>query len=104
MTPSSLAAAASAVPLYMVAVRPSVRLDAERRDLSRKTEVQDLLVGIDQHLNEQVPLDLVFRDDVGQAVKLGDYFGKKPVILALVYYECPMLCTLTLNVRIAPGM
>ncbi len=54
-------------------------------------------VGIDQHLNEQVPLDLPFRDDTGQSVKLGDYFGKKPVILALVYYECPMLCTLTLN-------
>jgi protein SCO1/2 len=54
-------------------------------------------VGIDQHLNEQVPLDLSFRDDAGETVKLGDYFGKKPVILALVYYECPMLCTLTLN-------
>jgi len=54
-------------------------------------------VGIDQHLNEKVPLDLTFRDDAGQTVKLGDYFGKKPVILALVYYECPMLCTLTLN-------
>ena len=54
-------------------------------------------VRIDQRLNEQVPLDLVFRDETGHAVKLGDYFGGKPVILALVYYECPMLCTLTLN-------
>jgi protein SCO1 len=54
-------------------------------------------VGIDQHLNEQVPLDLMFRDETGQPVRLGQYFGNKPVILALVYYECPMLCTLTLN-------
>jgi protein SCO1/2 len=54
-------------------------------------------IGIDQHLNEQIPLDLTFRDEAGQSVQLGQYFGKKPVILALVYYQCPMLCTLTLN-------
>lgn len=54
-------------------------------------------VGIDQRLNEQVPMDLTFRDETGKSVRLGDYFGSKPVILALVYYKCPMLCTLTLN-------
>jgi len=54
-------------------------------------------VGIDQRLNEQVPLDLVFRDEDGKSVKLSDYSGNKPIILALVYYQCPMLCTLTLN-------
>ncbi len=54
-------------------------------------------IGIDQHLGAQVPLDLVFRDEHGQEVPLRKYFGSKPVILALVYYECPMLCTLTLN-------
>ena len=54
-------------------------------------------VGFDQHLGEPVPLDLGFRDESGQAVQLSQYFGSKPVILALVYYECPMLCTLTLN-------
>lgn len=54
-------------------------------------------VGFDQHLGEMVPLDLVFRDESGQAVRLSQYFGRRPVILALVYYECPMLCTLTLN-------
>src|SRR5690349_12282874 len=43
-------------------------------------------VGIDQRLNEQVPLDLTFRDEAGNAVKLGDYFGSKPVVLSLVYY------------------
>ena len=54
-------------------------------------------VGIDQRLNGQVPLDLPFVDENGRDVKLGDYFGKRPVILAMVYYECPMLCTQVLN-------
>ena len=54
-------------------------------------------VGIDQKLNDQLPLDLVFRNEMGEPVKLGDYFGKKPVVLSLVYYECPMLCTQVLN-------
>ncbi len=54
-------------------------------------------VGFDQRLNEQVPPDLVFRDETGQCVKLGDYFGSRPVILVLVYYRCPMLCNEVLN-------
>ncbi len=55
-------------------------------------------VGIDQRLNEQVPLDLMFRDEAGKEVWLGDYFsGTKPVILSLVFYECPMLCNQVLN-------
>jgi protein SCO1 len=54
-------------------------------------------VGIDQHLNQQVPLHLVFKDETGRDVQLGEFFGKRPVILALVYYECPMLCTQVLN-------
>jgi protein SCO1/2 len=49
-------------------------------------------VGIEQHLDAQVPPDLAFVDDTGRAVKLGDYFGKKPMILNLVYYNCTMLC------------
>jgi len=54
-------------------------------------------VGIDQRLNQQVPLDLKFRDETGQTVTLGSYFGQKPVILSLVYYSCPMLCTMAEN-------
>jgi protein SCO1 len=50
-------------------------------------------VGVAQHLNQQLPLDAAFVDETGKAVKLGDYFGKKPAILALVYYTCPMLCS-----------
>jgi protein SCO1 len=65
--------------------------------------VPDILekVGIDQKLNSQLPLDAVFRDDAGRQVKLGDYFGKRPVVLSLVYYECPMLCTQVLNGAVA---
>jgi len=54
-------------------------------------------VKIEQKLDQQLPLDLVFRDERGQPVKLGQYFGKKPVVLAFVYYDCPMLCTQVLN-------
>jgi len=55
-------------------------------------------IGIDQRLNEQVPLDLSFRDETGRAVRLGEYFREgKPVLLSLVYYECPMLCNMVLN-------
>jgi protein SCO1/2 len=49
-------------------------------------------VGIEQHLDDQIPPDLTFRDEAGKSVRLGDYFGKKPLILNLVYYQCPMLC------------
>jgi len=54
-------------------------------------------VGIDQRLNNQVPLNLKFRDESGQTVTLASYFGKGPVILSLVYYTCPMLCTMAEN-------
>jgi protein SCO1 len=55
-------------------------------------------VGIEQKLNGQLPLDAKFKDESGKEVRLGDYFGKdKPVVLALVYYECPMLCNEVLN-------
>jgi protein SCO1 len=54
-------------------------------------------VGIDQRLDQQIPLDLVFRNEEGKSVKLGDYLGAKPVILNLVYYRCPRLCSVVLN-------
>jgi len=67
--------------------------------IGQQPREQEILkeVGFDQRLNEPVPLDARFRDDTGREVRLGDYLGKKPIVLALVYYECPMLCTLTLN-------
>ena len=68
-------------------------------------------VGIDQHLNTQLPLNLTFVDDAGKQVALGSYFGKRPAILALVYYRCPILCSEELDgltsalemVRYLPG-
>ncbi len=54
-------------------------------------------VGVDQKLGGPVPLDTRFVDETGREVRLGEYFGTRPVVLALVYYECPMLCTQVLN-------
>jgi cytochrome c oxidase subunit 2 len=54
-------------------------------------------IGIDQRLDHQVPLDIGFLDEQGRAVRFGDYFGKRPVVLALVYYSCPMLCNQVLT-------
>ncbi len=68
-------------------------------------------VGITQRLNQQLPLNLPLVDETGKAVELGRYFGSKPAILALVYFQCPMLCSEELNgltsalrmVRLKPG-
>ena len=68
-------------------------------------------VGVSQHLNQQLPLDAAFVDETGRPVKLGDYFGKHPAIVSLVYYTCPMLCSEELNgltsslemVKLVPG-
>ena len=54
-------------------------------------------VYIHQRLDQQIPLDAAFRGEAGSTVKLGDYFGKRPVVLALVYYSCPMLCSEEMN-------
>lgn len=68
----------------------SARGDA-RTDLVQK-------IGIDQHIGTQLPADLVFQDESGRAVRLGDYFhGNRPIILNLVYFKCPMLCSTVLN-------
>jgi protein SCO1/2 len=68
-------------------------------------------VGIDQRLNTALPLEARFVDEAGQPVRLGQYFRNKPVLLALVYYECPMLCNMELsglvnslqNISLQPG-
>lgn len=81
---------AGAVVLLFAIPRPA------RADNSTSTERPQILrdVGIDQNLNQQVPLDLTFRDENGKSVQLSQYFGKKPVVLSLVYFGCPMLCTM----------
>jgi protein SCO1/2 len=54
-------------------------------------------VGIKQNLNGQIPPDLMFRDEAGMSVRIGDFFGQKPIVLSLVYFDCPALCTEVLN-------
>ena len=80
-------------------VRPAM-VAAQFQDPTQGIGVRpDLLkdVGIDQKLNDSIPLNLVFRDEHGKPVELAQFFGSKPVILSLVYYNCPMLCTQVLN-------
>src|ERR1035438_13239 len=84
-------------------VMPLARSQVSRYDEKQMAPVSDKppailnKVGIAQRLNEQLPLGLTFTDDAGQQVQLASYFGKKPAILALVYYQCPMLCSEELN-------
>jgi protein SCO1/2 len=54
-------------------------------------------VKFEQRMGSQLPLDARFVDEAGLPVRLGQYFGERPVVLSLVYYECPMLCQLTLS-------
>jgi protein SCO1 len=80
----SLAPASSAQlsdPTQNIGVRPQLLKD----------------VGIDQKLDDSIPLGLTFRDEAGNPVELRQFFGHGPVILTLVYYNCPMLCTQVLN-------
>jgi protein SCO1/2 len=100
-TAFALAAALVAEPLAAPAFEsgdaPGQRGAEARRPPSAvaPAELQD--VGIDQRLNQPVPLDLVFRNEAGEPVTLRSLMRGKPVILSLAYYECPMLCTLVLN-------
>jgi protein SCO1 len=87
------------VAMWVLAGVAAARADQTpvRPDNSRAVPPLLRGVGIDQRLDNQMPLDLEFRDETGKTVELCDYFGKKPVVLALVYYQCPMLCTMVLN-------
>lgn len=72
--------------------------DATAQSISSnvKPEILDQ-IGVEQRLDESIPLELTFRDERGETVQLQNYFGEKPVVLTLVYYECPMLCSMILN-------
>ena len=54
-------------------------------------------IGFDQNLDKPVPLDTPFRDESGRTVTLGEYFGRRPVVMVFAYYDCPMLCTMVIN-------
>lgn len=74
----------------VAALAPAARGDA-RTDLLKQ-------VGIDQHIGAQVPGDVKFKDEEGRTVSLDQYFkGDRPIVLSLVYFKCPMLCTTVLN-------
>ena len=96
-------AAAGAAAFCVVVLVPSLMAQVSRYDEKQMAPVSDkppaILsgVGIAQNLNQQLPLSLTFTDDAGKQVQLASYFGKKPAILALVYYQCPMLCSEELN-------
>lgn len=76
------------------AALPAQSPEATPRD-ARPPILRD--VGIEQRLGQPLPLDAIFQDESGRAVRLGQYFGKRPVVLVLAYYDCPMLCTEVLN-------
>jgi protein SCO1/2 len=91
------------IVLCLVAHVPSLLAQVSRYDEKKMGQRSDkppeILngVGVAQHLNQQLPLRLTFIDDAGQPVQLSSYFGKRSAILALVYYQCPMLCSEELN-------
>ena len=98
-----LASFVAAMALCLVAPVPSLLAQVssygDKQLGQRSDKPPEILnkVGIAQHLNQQLPLNLTFTDDAGKQVPLSSYFGKRPAILALVYYQCPMLCSEELN-------
>ena len=81
--------ATSLIPLLFAARSVALAADA------RPAMLRD--VGIDQRLGGRLPLDALFADEAGRPVRLGQYFGRRPVLLVLAYYNCPMLCTQVFN-------
>ena len=114
MTRASLAAALLCV---LCAALPALAQVSSYGDKQTGQNIGDQLptvlqkVQVDQHLNRQLPMDAQFVDDTGKTVRLGDYFGKRPAILSLVYFNCPMLCSEELDglasalmmVKLTPG-
>ena len=90
---NSIFAASFVLPLALLSVSAFAQINSGVMSPPANTRPPRLQnVGIEQHLDAQIPPDLTFRDDTGKTVKLGDYFGRKPLILNLVYYNCTMLC------------
>ncbi len=87
--------------IALVCACPAVaQLSAPREPIRPASEVPENYknVDIEEHLDAQLPLDARFVDSTGKPVTLGDYLnGEKPVVLALVYHECPAMCGLILN-------
>jgi protein SCO1 len=89
------AAVAALVPLLLSAAGPGSAPTPGPVADARPAALRE--VAFDQRLGQALPLDAALVDESGRAVRLGDYFGRRPVVLTLAYYGCPMLCTLSLN-------
>jgi protein SCO1 len=94
LAPAALAVMAG-VSVLAQANAPGLRPEAGPPSNAMPQALQQ--VKFDQKLDAQLPVDATFKDDTGKTVRLGDYFGERPVVLAFVYYECPMLCNQILN-------
>jgi protein SCO1/2 len=94
LAPAALAVMAG-VSVLAQANAPGLRPEAGPPSNAMPQALQQ--VKFDQKLDAQLPVDATFKDDTGRTVRLGDYFGERPVVLAFVYYECPMLCNQILN-------
>ncbi|HEX4054020.1 MAG TPA: SCO family protein [Tepidisphaeraceae bacterium] len=85
--------------IFVLIVSPNSMAENSRSAMLPAANKPSILerVGIDQKLGTMIPSQLVFSDEYGRSVRLADFLGKRPVILVLVYYQCPMLCTMVLN-------
>jgi protein SCO1/2 len=100
LTRFSLCLVVAAMAAFAQPGQPApVQQSYSMKDSTLKAKVPEALqgVGIEQRLDQMVPLNLVFRDEANRPVPLSTFFHGKPVLLALVYYRCPMLCTQILN-------
>jgi protein SCO1/2 len=97
MSVRSLLLFAAAVAIGLTPAAPSNTLAHTGKEPYTKDEAFLKEIGFDQKLGAQLPLDLTFTDETGTAVRLGDYFGQKPVIMLITYYNCTMLCPLLLD-------
>jgi protein SCO1/2 len=89
LAPSRVAAQMTGAPM------PGYRRDPGISASAVPAPLRD--IGFDQKIGDMVPLETAFRDEAGRDVRLGDYFGKRPVVMVFAYYDCPMLCTLVIN-------
>jgi protein SCO1 len=83
--------------IFIIAILLPFLFHANAVDNNSLSDETLLQIKFDQKLNSRVSPDLIFRDENGKQIRLGDYFGKRPIVLMLGYYGCPMLCTLVLN-------
>ncbi len=94
---ASLAVAASIAVSAQMTGSPTVGYKLEPGMTSSTIPAPLREIGFDQNLDRHVPLDTVFSDESGRPVTLGDYFGRRPVVMVFAYYDCPMLCTMVIN-------